>query len=194
MYNLVYHTNYEETINQLTPFSFFAKSESDVYLNSFYQFECLPTIPLLYRPIIRCKPYFFFFTNLPKIKMLFQIKNPINKIQLTHISIKEWNFLVARSVSLNILIIVVVIWFPSKKSSNSLPDFAHSLLSLLTKLVERSSSENCVFNFVVFVVVVIVSIVSVQTRVSQGLISIDVAETWRKHIQYSLWWKQKLNC
>ena len=31
--------------------SFFAKSEFVAYLITFYQFECLPTIPLLHRPI-----------------------------------------------------------------------------------------------------------------------------------------------
>jgi len=69
---------------------------------------------------------------------------------------------------LNILIIIVVIQFPNKKSSNALLDFAHSLLSLFMKLVELSLGENCVFNFVVVVVVVIVTLASYQTRVSQG--------------------------
>ena len=64
---------------------------------------------------IRCKPYSFFITNLPKIKILFKIKKPMNKIQLTHISVKEWNFLVVRSASLNILDIVVVRWFPRRR-------------------------------------------------------------------------------
>ena len=117
---------------------------------------------------IRCKPHFFFITNLPKIKILFQIKKPVNKIQLTHIYIKEWNFLVVRNASLNVLIIVVVRRFPSKKSSNHLLDFSYNLLTLFTKLVELSLSENCVFNFVVAVVVVIVSRISHQTRVCQG--------------------------
>ena len=78
---------------------------------------------------IRCKTYSFFIKNLPKIKILFKIKKPMNKIQLTHFSIKEWNFLVVRSASLNILNIVVVRWFPSKKSSNLLPDFTYNLLN-----------------------------------------------------------------
>ena len=76
------------------------------------------------------RPHFFFITNLSKIKILFQIKKSVNKIQLTHISTKELNFLVVRSTSLNILIIVVVRWFPSNKSSNFLLDFSYNLLIL----------------------------------------------------------------
>ena len=82
---------------------------------------------------IRCKPYSFFITNLSKIKIFFQIKKSVNKIQLTHISIIEWNFFVIKSASLNILIIVVVRWFPSNKSSNFLLDFTYNLLILLKK-------------------------------------------------------------
>ena len=84
-------------------------SPLSIDLNGFPPFLCFIV------QFIICKPYSFFITNLPKIKILFQIKKPINKIQLTDISIKEWNFLVVRSMSLNILIIVVVRWFPSKK-------------------------------------------------------------------------------
>ena len=94
-------------------------------------------LPFLYLIVqfIKYKPHFFFITNLPKIKIPFQIKKPINKIQLAYISIKEWNFLVVRSVSLNILIIVAMRWFPSKKSSNLLLDLAYILLTLLKKLL-----------------------------------------------------------
>ena len=130
---------------------------------------------------IRCKPHFFFITNLPKIKILFQIKKSVNKIQLTYISIKEWNFLVVRSASLNILIIVAMRWFPSKKSRKHLLDFAYNLLicftnllilitSLFTKCKELSPSKDWVVDVdtAVIVVVVTVLLVSHQTRVYQS--------------------------
>ena len=116
---------------------------------------------------IKCKLHFFFITNLPKIKILFQIKKSINKIQLTHISIKEWNILVVRNTSLNILITVVVRWFPSKNSSNLLLDFTYNLLTLFPKLVELNPSVNCVFNIIVVVVVSNVMLVNHHTKVSQ---------------------------
>ena len=116
---------------------------------------------------IKCKWYFFFFKNIPKIKILFQIKKLVNKIQLTCLSIKECNFLVFMSASISILISVVVRWFSSKKSSNCLLNFAYILLSLfmkllnlLMKLVEHNPSEDHVFNFVVVIVVVTFSPIS----------------------------------
>ena len=150
-------------------------------LNDFPQFLCFII------QFIRCQPHFFFIKNLPKIIIPFQIKKPVDKNQLTHISIKEWNFLIVRSVSLNILIIVVVRWFPSKKSSNLLLNFAYNLLTLFMKLVELNPSVNCIFNFVVVVVVVTVAPTSHQTRVCQGS-NTNVVEALRKHTRYSLWW------
>ena len=125
---------------------------------------------MLRKPVqfISCKPHFFFITNLLKIKILFQIKKPVNKIQLIHIFVTEWNFLVVRSASLNILIIVIARWFPSKKSSNLLLDFSYNLPTLFMKLVELSPSVNCVFNIVIVVVVVTITSVSHKTSVIQG--------------------------
>ena len=103
-------------------------------------------------------------------------------VELTHIyiSIKEWNFLIVRSASFNILIIVVVKWFPSKKSSDLLLNFTYNLLtlfkkllilitSLFTKLEKLNPSEDCVVNVVAIVIVVVVTVspVSHQTKVCQ---------------------------
>ena len=63
---------------------------------------------------IKCTLYSFFITNLPKIKTFFQIKKPINKFQLAHHPIKEWNILVFRSVFLSILIGVAMGLFPAR--------------------------------------------------------------------------------
>jgi len=126
----------------------------------------------------------FLHKKLPKIKILLQIKKLVNKIQLTHISIKEWNFLIVRSVSLYILIIIVVIWFPSNKSCNPLPDFTHTFLSVFTKMVGLSPSENYVFNFIFVVMVVTMSSIRHRTRVS---------DVMKAHTILSLI-EQKLNC
>ena len=136
----------------------------------------------------------FLYHKSSKIKILFQIKKPVNKIQLTHIFVKEWTFLVVRSVSLNILIIVVVRWFPNKKSSNHMLDFTHNLLTLFTKLLilitslftklkELSPSEDWVIDIVtaIIVVVVTVSLVSHQTKVCQ-----DFDTNW-----YGMWKRQQ---
>ena len=146
-------------------------SSLSIDLNVFLTFLCFII------QFIRCKLHFFFITNLPKIKILFQIKKSVNKTQLTHISVKEWNFLVVWSASLNILIVVVVRWFSIKKSTNHLLDFAYNLLTLFTKLLifitkikEFSLSEDYVVDIVAVIVVVVVTVspVSHQTRVCQG--------------------------
>ena len=133
-------------------------SPLSIDLNLFPPFLCFIV------QFIRCKSHLFFITNLPKIKILFQIKKPVNKIYLTHISVKEWNFLVVRSASLNISNILLL-------------DFAYSFLTLFTKLVifitkikELSPSEDWVVDVVIAVIVMVVtvSLVSHQTRVSQG--------------------------
>ena len=104
-------------------------SPLSIDLNVFPSFLCFIA------QFIKCNPYSI--TNLPKIKILFQIKKPINKIQLTHISLKEWNFLVVRNTSLNILIIVVVRWFPSKKLA---------IICLISPIICWLFSWNCWFS------------------------------------------------
>lgn len=99
MYNLVYHHNYAKTLNQQTSFSLLANSELNAYLNTFYRFECLPTISLLLRPIYYTQVWPFFIKDFPIIKILFQIKSQSIKPNLLIIPIKEWNVLVFRRVS-----------------------------------------------------------------------------------------------
>ena len=133
-------------------------------------------------PFDEIKTKLLVFGSKPQIHEGFSwIHKEITGIQLTHISIKEWNFLVVRSVSLNILIIVVVRWFPSKMSSFHLLDFTYNLLtfftkllifimSLYTKLKELSPSEDYVVDVVAAIVVMVVTVspISYQTRVCQG--------------------------
>ena len=171
-------------------------SSLSIYLNVFPPFLCFII------QFIRCKPHLFFITNLPKIKILFQIKKLVNKIHLTHIFVKEWNFLVVRSASLNISNIVVARWFPSKKSSNILLDFAYSFLTLFTKLVilitkikELSLSEDWVADVVTAVIVMVVTVspVSHQIRVSQGSDTNWCRRSLKRSTHDALFDGQKLN-
>ena len=141
---------------------------------------------------IKCKPYSI--TNLPKIKILFQINKPINKIQLTHISLKEWNFLVVRSTSLNILIVVVVRWFPSKKLA---------IICLISPIICWLFSWNCWFsswassrnlrNSALVSTMLLTSLLwwspshrlAIKPRYVKALIPTNVAEAWKKRTQCS---------